>query len=86
MAEALPGAAQNLGQSTGLGGSYLTGFCRAGGALAGILTAASANISFIGNTLMGAWDTMMNFDCGPNSGTGNWGSVPVIFKDDNVLG
>ena len=52
MSATLPGAVQNFNQSTGLGGSYLTNFCRAGGDGIAFLTRAGSTNHFYGNTII----------------------------------
>ena len=87
MTAALPGAAQNFNVSTGLGGSYLSDFCRAGGSTFGVLTQPSAVMNYNGNTVVGAWDTIFAYDCGPEpGGQGDCGSASLLWKDNNFLG
>ena len=87
MSTTLVGAAQNFNQTTALGGSYLTNYCRAGGAAFALSTSPGAYAHFFGNTVIGAWDTIFQYDCGPQpGGLGTCGSVPLLFKDNNFLG
>jgi hypothetical protein len=92
MGEALPGAVQNFNQSTGLPGSHLTNYCRAGGAGFAIITRAGSVNHFYGNTVVGAGVIIFQDGCGYYAhGTGyhpetNCGSVPNVFTDNNFLG
>jgi hypothetical protein len=88
MSDTLPGAAQNFNQSTGLGGSYLTNFCRAAGDTLSVATQIGASAKFYGNTFIFAGPTGLDFNCGtsfaPNAG--NCGAVPIVFQGNNFLG
>jgi hypothetical protein len=92
MAEALPGAVQNFALSTGLGGSYLSNFCRAGGAgFANIIRNGSVN-NFYGNTVVAAGNIIFLEGCGYYSQGNvfnpetNCVSVPNTLKNNNFLG
>jgi hypothetical protein len=87
MSEALPGAAQNFALSTGLGGSYLSDFCRAAGNTFDILTQIGSKNYFYGNTIVMAGPTGMDLDCGPaGGGATNCGSVLNLWENNNFLG
>jgi hypothetical protein len=92
MSEALPGAAQNFNQNTGLAGSYLTNFCRAGAESFNYLTRLGSSVNFTGNTMVGVDAIMIaagcgyytpgnafnfEYDCLPN---------PNVFTNNNFLG
>jgi hypothetical protein len=87
MSQAVPGAVQNFNNSTGLGGSYLSLFCRAEGS--GVVTvnqSGSANY-FYGNTFIGAAVIMAESECGFPAGSGCGGNaVPIIWEDNVFLG
>jgi hypothetical protein len=91
MTEILPGAAQNFNQSTGLGGSYLTNYGRAGGdGMAFLIRAGSIN-SFYGNTIIAANPTIMDINCGYVDAGGvheetNCGSAVMDWKNNHFLG
>lgn len=92
MSAALPGAVQNFNQTTGLPGSYLTNFCRAGGESMSYITRLGSTFNLIGNTMIGATDIMLAFGCGYYS-PGNvfnietdCNSNPTNFTDNNFLG
>lgn len=92
MTEALPGAAQNFDKSTGLGGSYLTGYCRAGGNGFANLTRAGSTNRFIGNTIIAAAATVVDYNCGYYT-TGNvfnqetnCSTSPLIWTNNIILG
>lgn len=91
MSETLPGAPQNFAASTGMGGSYLTNFCRAGGDGWAFLTRANNTNHYYGNTIIAANATMMDINCGFVDAGGvheetNCGTSPLIWKDNNFLG
>ena len=92
MDTAIPGAAQNFNQSTGLGGSYLTNFCRAGGNGFAMLTRANSTNDFYGNTIVSANATVVDSNCGYYSSGNkfhqetNCGTSPLIWKDNIFLG
>jgi hypothetical protein len=91
MSATLPGAVQNFNQATGLGGSYLTNFCRAGGDGIAFLTRAGSTNHFYGNTIIAANATIMDANCGYVDGGGvheetNCGSSPLVWTDNNILG
>ena len=91
MSATLPGAAQNFSQSTGLGGSYLTNFCRAGGDGIAFLTRAGSTNHFYGNTIIAANATIMDANCGYVDAGGvhqetNCGTSPLVWTDNNILG
>lgn len=89
--ELLPNAVQNFALTTGLGGSYLSDFCRAGGDGWAFLTRATSTNHFYGITLIGANATMMDINCGFVDSGGvheetNCNTSPLIWRDLNVLG
>jgi hypothetical protein len=91
MSATLPGAVQNFNQATGLGGSYLTNFCRAGGDGIAFLTRAGSTNHFYGNTIIAANATIMDANCGYVDGGGvheetNCGTSPLVWTDNNILG
>jgi hypothetical protein len=92
MDTAIPGAAQNFNQSTGLGGSYLTNFCRAGGNGFAMLTRANSTNDFYGNSIVSANATVVDSNCGYYS-QGNvfnqetdCTTSPLVWKDNIFLG
>jgi hypothetical protein len=92
MSEAIPGAAQNFSLGTGLGGSYLANFCRAGGAgFANVERAGGVNV-YNGNTIIAAGNIVFQAGCGYYSigNVFNWefncGTTTNILKDNNFLG
>jgi hypothetical protein len=92
MTEALPGAAQNFAQATGLPGSYLTNFCRAGGAGFANLTRSGSTNDFYRNTFIGLGNIVYQVACGYYSignvfnSESNCSTASTIFKDNNMLG
>lgn len=92
MSETIPGAVQNFNQATGLNGSYLTNFCRAGGAaFANVERAGAVNV-YYGNTVIANGNIVFQSSCGfytpPNvfNGETNCGPGENILKDNNILG
>lgn len=92
MSETLPGAAQNFAQSTGLGGSYLTNYCRAAGNGFAMITRSGSNNVFDGNTVISVGNVTFEQNCGYYT-TGNvfnqetnCGNVPIVFENNNFLG
>lgn len=79
MSTALPGAAQNFNISTSLGGSYLSGYCRAAGNLFDFFNDTGSTSLFANNTFVGYNPTFFEF--GVISGT----SVNTI-KNNIFLG
>jgi hypothetical protein len=87
MSQPLPGAVQNFALSTGLGGSYLSDFCRAAGDTIDILTQIGSKNYYYGNTIVMADSTGLDFNCGPTGGgASNCGSVLNLWQDNNFLG
>jgi hypothetical protein len=92
MSETIPGAVQNFNQATGLNGSYLTNFCRAGGAaFANVERAGAVNV-YYGNTIIANGNIVFQSGCGfytpPNhfNVETNCGPNGNILKDNNYLG
>ena len=91
MQEAPPGASQNFALATGLPGSYLSDYCRAGGAGLPSVMRAGATTSFYGNTIVGVGNVTFQTNCGYYS-PGNVFNVEtnctnaVILKDNNFIG
>ena len=92
MQEILPGAPQNFDAGTGLGGSYLTGYCRGAGNGFSINTRAGSTNTYANNTVIGANATIVYLDCGYYS-TGNTlheesncGTTANNFVDNVFLG
>ncbi len=87
MSLVLPGAAQSFALSTGLGGAYLSDFCRAAGDTVDILTQLGSKNYFYGNTIIMADSTGMDLNCGPaGGGATNCGSVLNLWENNNFLG
>jgi hypothetical protein len=92
MAETVPGAAQNFSLYTGLPGSYLANFCRAGGAgFANVERAGEVN-NYFGNTIIAAGNIVFQENCGHYT-PGNvfnsefdCASTINTVKDNNFLG
>jgi hypothetical protein len=92
MSEALPGAVQNFNESTGLPGSYLTNYCRAGAESFNYITRLGSSVYFSGNTMIGADAIMIAAGCGYYT-TGNVFNFeydclpnPNVFTNNNFLG
>jgi Putative Ig domain len=92
MGETVPGAAQNFNQSTGLNGSYLTGYCRAGGNGLAMVTRNGSVNHFYGNTIIGGNNLIIEQNCGYysvgnvfNQET-NCGAVSIVFTNNNIFG
>lgn len=64
MSQPIPGAAQNFVLSSGLGGSYLSNFCRASGATVANPMRSASTISYIGNTFVTAGPIVFEYGCG----------------------
>jgi len=65
MTAQLPGAAQNFDLSTGLGGSYLTTYCRAAGTIFDYFAGTGATVNFTNNTIVGYQPSFFDFGCAP---------------------
>ena len=63
MGQQLPGAAQSFDSGTGLGGSYLTGYCRAAGTAFDYFTDANSSVLFANNTFVTYSPTVFDFGC-----------------------
>jgi len=92
MSEIVPGAAQNFSRATGLGGSYLSNYCRAGGAQFAYITRAGSKNAFIDNTIVGASNIIFQENCG-YYGPGNTfyqetncDTVPNTYQNNNFVG
>lgn len=84
MSAQIPGASQNFNQSTGLGGSYLTNYCRAAGAPFAINTSGSSTFLFAGNTIVaGIAGTTLQMSCVT---AGTCASTTWQFTDNIFLG
>jgi len=92
MEESIPGAAQNFSTATGIVGSYLSNFCRAGGATFAYITRQGSNNIFIGNTIINSSEIIFQENCGyyaPGNmfvGETNCGTVPNLYRYNNFLG
>lgn len=87
MSEALPGAAQNFNVSTGLGGSYLSNYCRASGNMMDTLQQIGDVLHYNGNTFIMTDGGGVEFDCGPTGGgSTNCNTITNDWKDNNFLG
>lgn len=88
----IPGAAQNFSLASGLGGSYLSDFGRAGGDTFSLITQAGSTQTFVGNTTILATNTGVDQNCGlvdshgGVTGGGTCGAVPNVWKDNVFLG
>jgi len=82
MTRQLPGAAQNFNISTGLGGSYLTTFCRASGPLFDYFADAGSTINIDNNTITGYQPVI--FEPGCNT-TNNCSTGPYNFANNLIL-
>jgi len=83
MSETLPGAAQNFNQSTGLGGSYLSNFCRAAGDMFAYFADTGSNVNFVNNSIVTYQPTVFDLNCkAPN----DCGSTPYNFINNIFLG
>jgi len=83
MSTALPGAAQNFNQTTGLGGSYLTNYCRAAGDLFDYFSDINSTVNFNGNTFIGYNATILNLGFAT---VGQGATSPYNFTDNSFLG
>lgn len=92
MSQLIPGAAQNFSTSTGLGGSYLSNFCRASGATVANAMRASATIKYLGNTIVTAAPIVFEYGCGFINSSNvfvpetNCGTTVLTVADNNILG
>jgi hypothetical protein len=82
MSEQLPGAAQNFNISSGLGGSYLSGFCRASGTVFDYFADLNSTVLFANNTFVTYSPTIFDFGCGTLSG----GCNPYALENNIFLG
>ena len=83
MSDKLPGAAQNFNKSTGLGGSYLSNFCRAAGDMFAYFADAGSTVNLINNTFVTYQPTMFDLNCNT---PGACGSTPYKFTNNLILG
>ncbi len=86
-AEAIPGATQNFAAASGLTGSYLSDFCRAGGNTVAINSQQNSNVLFGNNTFIDYLDTVFLISCGPisNNQNGMCGTTPFVFTNNIFL-
>lgn len=83
LSEAVPGAAQNFSRSAGLGGSYLSNFCRAAGPVFDYFADAGSTVNFNNNTIVTYQPTVFEPGCNtPN----NCGNTPYNFTNNLILG
>jgi hypothetical protein len=86
LSEQIPGASQNFALSSGLGGSYLSDFCRAAGDVFSFSSQANSNVLIAGNTIITDAATIFDLNCGPAGGSaGTCGSTPFVFTDNLIL-
>jgi hypothetical protein len=83
MSQQIPGAAQNFNQSTGLPGSYLTGYCRAAGDVFGISSGANSTFLVANSTVIATSATIFDLACRV---PGTCGATPFTFVNDIFLG
>lgn len=83
MASALPGAHQNFNQTTGLGGSYLTNFCRAAGNVFDYFADAGSTVNFANNSFVTYQPTVFDFGCNSANACG---STPYNITNNIILG
>lgn len=90
--EILPGAAQNFNISTTLGGSYLSNFCRGGGAGFANVMRSGSTLKFYGSTVVGLGSIGYQVACGYYS-VGNvfnpettCNTSTTSWIDNNLLG
>ena len=87
MSQQLPGAAQNFSSSTGLGGSYLSDFCRAAGDTFSFSSQANSHVLIANNTVVSYSNTVFDMNCGPaGGGAGTCGTTPFVFQNNIFLG
>lgn len=87
MSQKLPGAAQNFAKSSGLGGSYLTDFCRASGDTFSFSSQANSTVLIANNTVVSYSNTVFDMNCGPSGGgAGTCRSTPFVFQNNIILG
>ena len=87
MAFAIPGAIQNFALSSGIGGSYLSDFCRAAGDTIDILVQVGSKNYFYGNTIVMADSVGIDYNCGPTGGGAtNCATVLNLWENNNFLG
>jgi hypothetical protein len=82
MTETLPGAAQNFNSGTGLGGSYLSGYCRAAGTVFDYFADLHSTVLFANNTFVTYSPTVFDFGCGTLTG----GCNPYVLTNNIFLG
>jgi len=83
MSQQVPGAVQNFNQSTGLGGSYLSGYCRAAGDVFALYENTGSSFLFAGNTLVAYSATIFDLECATSS---TCGTTTFTFEDNIFLG
>jgi hypothetical protein len=83
MSEQLPGAAQNFNESTGVGGSYLSEYCRAAGMVFGVIAAPNSTWTVAGNTIVSYQPSIFVLNC---TTAGACGTAKINFRDNLVLG
>jgi hypothetical protein len=83
MSAQLPGASQSFNLSTGLNGSYLSGFCRAGGGVFDYFADAGSTVNFNNNTIVTYQPTIFTLGC---TTAGACGATPYNFNDNLILG
>jgi len=86
--EQIPGAPQNFNRTTGLGGSYLSDYCRAGGNTVAISTQPNSHILFANNTMVDYYETVFLLSCGTvkNNRPGTCGTTSFMFTNNIFLG
>jgi hypothetical protein len=84
MGAQIPGAAQNFAQTTGLNGSYLGDFCRAGPVAATFFADINSTVLFNNNDFITYANTVLELGCGTVGGC--TGGAAYNFNNNIFLG
>jgi len=88
LAEQIPGAPQSYDLKTGLRGSYLSDYCRAGANTFAISTQQNSRVLFANNTMVDDTGLVFLLSCGTvkNHPSGLCGTTPFVFTSNIFLG
>jgi hypothetical protein len=84
----IPGAPKSYNRTSGLGGSYLSDYCRAGGNTIAFSTQPNSRVLFANNTMVDDYDTVFLLSCGTvkNNRPGTCGTTSIVFTNNIFLG
>lgn len=86
--DVIPGAPHSYALKSGVGGAYLSDYCRAGGNTVAINSQQNSHVLFANSTFVDYLGTVFLLSCGPNNRnhSGLCGTTPFVFTNNIFLG